>query len=288
MKYIKILRPWQLVKNFIIFIPLVLTSESFELFFVTFEAFVYFSLLVSGTYVVNDLIDYESDRTHPTKKNRPIASEDIDKRSARIYSTILIFLGLALLFNLNFQVFILSLIYLISTIFYSVYGKNITYIDTTLISIFFLIRLFIGGYVINAKISIALALFLYFTSFSIALAKKISILSDNNIANENITKIKLQKRYSLDTLINLIYYSSALSVVTLIIWLTTTKYIYFDNLQVLSLFISIIFYSIFSIYLVEESKNGKMEDFVIGIIKNRHMSILLFLTVTMFILGYLT
>ena len=89
MKYIKILRPWQLVKNFIIFIPLVLTSESFELFFVTFEAFVYFSLLVSGTYVVNDLIDFESDRTHPTKKNRPIASEDIDKRSARIYSTIL-------------------------------------------------------------------------------------------------------------------------------------------------------------------------------------------------------
>ena len=77
------------------------------------------------------------------------------------------------------------------------------------------------------------------------LAKKISILSDNNIANENITKIKLLKRYSLNTLINLIYYSSALSVVTLIIWLTTTKYIYFDNLQVLSLFISIIFYSIF-------------------------------------------
>jgi decaprenyl-phosphate phosphoribosyltransferase len=288
MKYLLILRPWQLVKNIIIFIPLLLTSQLGEYFYSTFFIFLYFSILVSGTYVINDLIDFKSDRNHPTKNKRPIASGDISKNQAIVYGVLLILFGLTQSFVVGFEIFFLFLTYLITTLFYSIYGKNIKFVDTTLISIFFLIRLFIGGYASDTYISIALALFLFFTSFSIGLAKKISIINDSDILKSNSTKKRLINNYSSTSLNSLIHSSSTLSVVTLIIWLVTSNFITLDSYQIFSLFIVIVLYYLFSILLIDEAKNGTMEDFVLGIFKNKTMSFLLILIIVLFYIGYLT
>jgi decaprenyl-phosphate phosphoribosyltransferase len=288
MKYLLILRPWQLVKNIIIFIPLLLTSQLGEYFYSTFFIFLYFSILVSGTYVINDLIDFRSDRNHPTKNKRPIASGDISKNQAIVYGVLLILFGLTQSFVVGFEIFFLFLTYLITTLFYSIYGKNIKFVDTTLISIFFLIRLFIGGYASDTYISIALALFLFFTSFSIGLAKKISIINDSDILKSNSTKKRLINNYSSTSLNSLIHSSSTLSVVTLIIWLVTSNFITLDSYQIFSLFIVIVLYYLFSILLIDEAKNGTMEDFVLGIFKNKTMSFLLILIIVLFYIGYLT
>lgn len=288
MKYLLILRPWQLVKNIIIFIPLFLTSQLGEYFGSTFFIFLYFSILVSGSYVINDLIDFKSDRNHPTKNKRPIASGDITKNQAIIYGVSLILFGLTQSYIVSFEIFLLFLTYLITTLFYSIYGKNIKFVDTTLISIFFLIRLFIGGYASNTYISIALTLFLFFTSFSIGLAKKISIINDSDILESNSTKKRLINNYSSESLNSLMYSSSTLSVVTLIIWLITSNFLTLDSYQIFSLFIVIVLYYLFSILLIDEAKNGTMEDFVLGIFKNKTMSILLILIIVLFYIGYLT
>jgi decaprenyl-phosphate phosphoribosyltransferase len=288
MKYLLILRPWQLVKNIIIFIPLLLTSQLGEYFYSTFFIFLYFSILVSGTYVINDLIDFKSDRNHPTKNKRPIASGDISKNQAIVYGVLLILFGLTQSFVVGFEIFFLFLTYLITTLFYSIYGKNIKFVDTTLISIFFLIRLFIGGSASDTYISIALALFLFFTSFSIGLAKKISIINDSDILKSNSTKKRLINNYSSTSLNSLIHSSSTLSVVTLIIWLVTSNFITLDSYQIFSLFIVIVLYYLFSILLIDEAKNGTMEDFVLGIFKNKTMSFLLILIIVLFYIGYLT
>ena len=288
MKYLLILRPWQLVKNIIIFIPLFLTSQLGEYFNSTFFIFLYFSILVSGTYVINDLIDFKSDSNHPTKNKRPIASGDISKNQAIVYGVSLILFGLTQSFIVGFEIFLLFLTYLITTLFYSIYGKNIKFVDTTLISIFFLIRLFIGGYASDTYISIALALFLFFTSFSIGLAKKISIINDSDILKSNSTKKRLINNYSSTSLNSLIHSSSTLSVVTLIIWLVTSNFITLDSYQIFSLFIVIVLYYLFSILLIDEAKNGTMEDFVLGICKNKTMSFLLILIIVLFYIGYLT
>ena len=288
MKYLLILRPWQLVKNIIIFIPLFLTSQLGEYFNSTFFIFLYFSILVSGTYVINDLIDFKSDSNHPTKNKRPIASGDISKNQAIVYGVSLILFGLIQSFIVGFEIFLLFLTYLITTLFYSIYGKNIKFVDTTLISIFFLIRLFIGGYASNTYISIALTLFLFFTSFSIGLAKKISIVNDSDISESNSTKKRLINNYSSESLNSLIHSSSTLSVVTLIIWLVTSNFLTLDSYQIFSLFIVIVLYYLFSILLIDEAKNGTMEDFVLGIFKNKTMSILLILIIVLFYIGYLT
>ena len=82
--YVELLRIEQWLKNFIIFIPLfaygeINTEDIVELILV----FVFFSFVVSSTYVLNDILDLESDLNHPTKNKRPLASEKIPIKNAQ-------------------------------------------------------------------------------------------------------------------------------------------------------------------------------------------------------------
>jgi len=76
---IKQIRAHQWVKNFLIFIPLITSHQitNSSLFLSAVIAFIAFSLCASATYILNDLADLESDRKHPKKKFRPMASGDI-------------------------------------------------------------------------------------------------------------------------------------------------------------------------------------------------------------------
>ena len=65
-----------MAKNFFIFAPLIFSHHllDFEKVKIEFIAFLSFSLVASSIYVINDIADRESDRAHPVKRNRPIAS----------------------------------------------------------------------------------------------------------------------------------------------------------------------------------------------------------------------
>ena len=83
--YLKLTRVPQWIKNFFVFVPLLFSLHLFDgdYFFTTLEAFITFCLASSLIYIINDLIDVEADRAHPTKKNRPIASGKISKLNAK-------------------------------------------------------------------------------------------------------------------------------------------------------------------------------------------------------------
>src|ERR1041385_6049881 len=77
--FIRVLRPHHWVKNLIIFVPL-LTSHQITngpLLLRAFWAFVAFCLCASAAYIINDLLDLDSDRQHRSKKSRPFASGDL-------------------------------------------------------------------------------------------------------------------------------------------------------------------------------------------------------------------
>src|SRR6185369_6975291 len=73
------LRPHQWVKNLIIFVPLLTSHQitNWPLFLAALWAFVAFCLCASGVYVLNDLMDLDADRHHPTKRTRPFAAGDL-------------------------------------------------------------------------------------------------------------------------------------------------------------------------------------------------------------------
>src|SRR5687767_1594112 len=77
--FIRALRCHQWSKNILVFLPLIAAHAYFSREAVTGAAlmFVAWCLVASGIYVLNDLLDLEADRRHPTKRLRPFASGDL-------------------------------------------------------------------------------------------------------------------------------------------------------------------------------------------------------------------
>ena len=96
-------RPHQWVKNILIFAPLILSFQFLNIKSVTEAvlAFLAFSLTASGLYIINDLLDIEADRAHPTKRNRPFASGRLSKNWGIGQSIVVLVLALAIAFFLN-------------------------------------------------------------------------------------------------------------------------------------------------------------------------------------------
>jgi len=89
--WIKLLRVHQWAKNTLVFVPL-LTSLSFNLASLAHAlgAFLAFSFAASAVYILNDLVDLEADRKHPSKQRRPLASG-----ATPIFQALLAMAGLA-------------------------------------------------------------------------------------------------------------------------------------------------------------------------------------------------
>ena len=158
---IKILRVEQWTKNFIIFIPTIL-SNNFQVFSKSeiYIVFLSFSLLASSTYIFNDIKDVEQDRIHPEKKFRPLASGSLNIKVASIYSLVLLILSFFdnLYHQLRSYTFIFA--YLTITIFYSSKLKYIKYLDFLSITVLFGIRILIGA--VQLKLNLQLLLFYFF------------------------------------------------------------------------------------------------------------------------------
>ena len=101
----KILRLEQWTKNLVLFIPAVLAKNYVVLFdYVVYLIFFGFSLIVSSTYIFNDLKDVDQDINHPVKKNRPLASGELSKNFAIIYAFLLLSTGSLVLYIVNLEI----------------------------------------------------------------------------------------------------------------------------------------------------------------------------------------
>ena len=109
---LKIIRPYQWVKNILIFTPL-LMSHNFDSdnLILSAKAFVIFSLMASSIYVINDIIDLKSDQNHPFKKYRPLAAKLITVNNCKILVLILLVLSAVLLLNVNKEFIIIIISY---------------------------------------------------------------------------------------------------------------------------------------------------------------------------------
>ena len=143
------LRPTHWVKNTLIFLPLIFGKKLFSYpeNFNALITFILFSAIASSVYLINDAIDAEKDKFHPTKRLRPIASGKIQKRAAFIFSILLGTISLFMSFQLSEKLGIIMLVYLMFNLLYSKLLKNIVIIDVFCLSGFFLVRIFSGAVV---------------------------------------------------------------------------------------------------------------------------------------------
>lgn len=169
------MRPRQWLKNLSVFSAPMFLGTLFlpKIFIRTFDAFLVFCLVSSGTYILNDIIDAKSDRQHPIKKNRPIASGKLSVYLA--LAAVLIFWGGSLWYSFIHigTFFSYSVIfYIIVQLFYSLYLRNIIILDSLTVATGFVIRVFAGGLASESSISSWLALATIALSLLLAFGKR--------------------------------------------------------------------------------------------------------------------
>lgn len=171
---IRVARPIHWVKNFALFGALLLTGTLYEtgLFKDVLLAFFSFSFATSATYIFNDILDTKSDKLHPVKKDRPIASGKLPFFIAVFELLIFVFLSLILSLYLNQLFFTLILVYLGMQVLYSLGLKNIHVIDILIIATGFILRVYAGAFVINAHLSVWFLLCVISASLFLAAGKR--------------------------------------------------------------------------------------------------------------------
>ncbi|QQS41673.1 MAG: decaprenyl-phosphate phosphoribosyltransferase [Acidobacteriota bacterium] len=143
---IKAIRPYQWTKNLFVFAPLLfgqkLTDPSAVLN--ASGAFVVFCLLASALYIFNDWIDIEEDRSHPEKKNRPLASGSLSVPVAVSASALLAITAVVVSVRLGYVFLSIALLYGVLTLSYCLLLKRVIILDSMTISAGFVIRV-VGG-----------------------------------------------------------------------------------------------------------------------------------------------
>jgi 4-hydroxybenzoate polyprenyltransferase/phosphoserine phosphatase len=172
--FIKEIRVYQWIKNILIFLPFIM-AHSFETrnFVNSFLAFLSFSFIASFVYILNDLLDLESDRQHPSKKNRPFASGNLGIHIGLFTAPIFLIAGFCIgYFLLAFSFFETLIVYLLITTAYSFYLKKIIILDVILLSCLYTIRLIAGATATGIEASTWLLGFSIFLFLSLAIMKR--------------------------------------------------------------------------------------------------------------------
>lgn len=145
----------QYYKNTIIGVCLVFSAllAEYSHYFDIFLGFISLCLFSSVGYIVNDILDINEDKLHPEKKNRPLPSGLLSISHAMIGLVIISIIAVLIGLQLSQEFIPVALILPVSTILYSLGGKNVPILDLIMISINYLIRALAGCVIIEAEIS---------------------------------------------------------------------------------------------------------------------------------------
>ncbi|WP_374210552.1 decaprenyl-phosphate phosphoribosyltransferase [Dermatobacter hominis] len=171
---IKACRPKQWAKNVLVFVAPAAAGVLTEPYYLrlTIAGFVSFCLVSSATYLLNDTLDVESDRRHPTKCRRPIASGVVPIPLALVTAAVLAVAGCVLSIFISWQLLAVVAGYAVLTTCYSAFLKQVAILDLVILSAGFILRLLGGAYAAGVEVSEWFLLVSLFGSMFIASAKR--------------------------------------------------------------------------------------------------------------------
>lgn len=168
------MRVYQWVKNALLFVPLLAAHKftDLELWKASTLAALSFSLVASAVYVMNDLLDVDSDRAHTTKRKRPFASGDLPLQCGFALLPLLLSSGFLLAESVGWPVVGWVSSYFCLNILYSWKLKESPIIDTILLASFYTMRILTGSAATGIVTSTWLLAFSIFLFFGLALVKR--------------------------------------------------------------------------------------------------------------------
>ena len=210
------IRPGQWTKNLLIFAGLLFARRLFNPAAVIDATlgFVIFCGLSGAMYLINDVLDRESDRRHPLKSGRPVASGVVSVPLALGTAFVLIVAGLSAAFAINVRFGVVSAAYLALLVLYSAVLKHIVIIDVLTIAVGFVLRATAGAVAIDVEISHWLLVCTILLALFISLAKRrheLMLLTDGATSHRPI--LSEYSPYLLDQMIAVVTASTLISYV---------------------------------------------------------------------------
>jgi 4-hydroxybenzoate polyprenyltransferase len=250
------LRPRQWPKNGLLFIALAFTLNLQEagLLIRSVAAFACFCALSSAGYLLNDVLDVDADRTHPTKRRRPIAAGQIAVPFALGLGVVLAALGLAGAFASTPLLGVLALAYALLTALYSVTLKHIVLLDIFGIAGGFVLRAAAGAVAIAVPISPWLYIATLLGALLIALGKRRTELETLGVEAAVGHRRNLES-YSLDFIDQLILVISSAALMTYALYTFSAENLPRNHSMMLT--IPVVLYGLFRyLFLVREGDIG--------------------------------
>ena len=177
--WVRELRIYQWLKNLLVFVPLLTSFEFVDTgkLLAAVWGFFAFSLAASATYILNDIADLHSDRRHPRKRNRPLASAQISILAAGGVAAVMLVVALGMASILTTGFFISLLVYLALTTAYTWVIKRYVLLDALVLALLYTVRIIAGSAAVGVVTSVWLLAFSVFIFFSLALIKRCAELT---------------------------------------------------------------------------------------------------------------
>ncbi len=216
MEFLKLIRIKDWLKNIIIFFPLIFSGYLFDLsnYSNLVIGFISFSIVSSIVYILNDILDIERDKVHPTKKyTKPLASGRISIKYANFLLITLIILSIILIFYQP-HISIHLITYLLINLSYNFIFKKIPYLEFIILSLGYIIRIDTGSQIINVDSSLLMLVAIFLLGVYFILRKRISELNHklelNNYKTRDVLKyynLKILNYFSLTCIFALLVVS---------------------------------------------------------------------------------
>lgn len=178
--YVRLARIGEWTKNLFVFPALLASGKTTEpaSILAALIAFLAFSFTASGVYCINDAIDWRSDRRHPVKRRRPIASGALRPADGHVAGAVWIAAGVVLSFTTgSWRLAVVLACYVALQALYNALLKRIATVDVITLSLGFVLRAWAGAVAIEVAASLWLLATVFCVCLYLAMIKRLCDLS---------------------------------------------------------------------------------------------------------------
>ena len=197
------IRPWQWYKQGVMLLGIVFSKNvlNVEAWISLLTGIIAFTAVAGATYIFNDINDLEEDRTHPEKQHRPIASGQVPVSIAVGFGALLTIIGLGAAYSLGRLFLAVLLAYLGQNALYSLYLKQVVFVDVLIVAIGFVLRAIAGVVAIDVFLSPWLIVCTFLLALVLALGKRRNELEVSPDPENSRDVLKVYSKQNIDQLL---------------------------------------------------------------------------------------
>jgi decaprenyl-phosphate phosphoribosyltransferase len=217
---IRLVRPGHWIKNVLVLFPVVfaMRTDDVSAWQAAGLATVAFCLVASAIYIFNDICDRTSDRLHPHKKNRPLASGHISTTAAAIEAICLMAGGIILTLFVNHLLTVVVILYVLLQWAYTLLLKHKVIVDVICIAMGFVLRAVAGAVAISEEVSVWLFVCTFTLCLFMGFCKRCNEMATLTEPRQASGHRKALAAYSSDLLTHLITLSAGVAVVAFLLY----------------------------------------------------------------------